>query len=735
MAGLRKSAVAAKKKTPLIRPAGASGVTPSDQAATGGERNRAIAITLFGGLRVTDDGEVAIAVTGHKARALLGYLAATLGSQTPRSRIAALLWGDRADRQARDSLKQAIWQLRRSLSCHGTEAIVSDRQSVKLDAACVRVDAVEFGRLLEEGTPAAIDKAVGLYRGDLLEGIEIPDAGFEEWLLMERQRLRHLAAEALAAALLRATAARERDHAAALARQLLLLDPHHEAACRALMQIHADRGESTQALSLYESLRRRLSRDLGIRPEPATLAAYEAIRRQRSLAATAHDESPAGEAPRVPSVAVLPFINIGGDPEQEYFAQGLTEDIITDLSQLSGLLTVVHRGAQDASERPSPQEAAESLRTAYVLEGSVRKLGGRIRITAQLIDGATASCIWARRYDRDVRDIFVLQEALSRDIAEALRVQLLPDEMAGLADRPTASVEAYQLYLLGRSFYLRGCDKRSLRIAHDLFSKATEIDPLYAHAHAARATCETTLCGNDPAVTTAGMLATSERAIALAPGLGEAHAAKGLALYVLGRYQEALEQLDHAMGLDPSLFEAHFFKARCCRLLGRREPALSLFENAAELRPHDYRCAGLLAEEYRALGFEREFRSAASRSLRQATDEVRCHPENADAWAFGSTLLVELGEGLRGEEWASRAVIIGPDDYLVHYNVSRTHALLGNTVMALEWLERALDALPVFRQRLLAWMPLDQAIDPLRGERRFAQLLAAATEGCGSRTG
>src|SRR3546814_574445 len=164
----------------------------------------------------------------------------------------------------------------------------------------------------------------------------------------------------------------------------------------------------------------------------------------------------------------------------------------------------------------------------------------------------------------------------------ALPIYLLPGELETLAERPTASVEAYQLYLLGRSFYLRGCDKRSLRIAHDVFTKATDIDPLYAQAHAARATCETTLCGNDPAVAPADMLATAERAIALAPGLGEAHAAKGLALYVLGRYSEALGLFDHAMRLDPALFEAHFFKERCCRLIGQREPARGRFENAIE---------------------------------------------------------------------------------------------------------------------------------------------------------
>src|SRR3546814_17495207 len=141
------------------------------------------------------------------------------------------------------------------------------------------------------------------------------------------------------------------------------------------------------------------------------------------------------------------------------------------------------------------------------------------------------------------------------------------------------------------------------------------------------------------------------------------------------------------MRLDPALFEAHFFKARCCRLIGQREPALVLFENAIELRPHDYRCTGLLAEESSALGFDREFRSAASRSLRQVTDEVRCHPEDAAAWAFGRTLLVELGERLRGEEWPNRAVLIGPDASLLTYTFSRTHAPPGTPPLGFAWPE------------------------------------------------
>lgn len=737
MVGSGESAVTPTGKRSSIQAATPSEVALASGAMTWQSGRPAVAIALFGGLAVQAGPGLPLELPGHKARALLGYLAASPGTPMPRTKLAALLWGDRPDRQARDSLKQAVWQLRRCFEGHCPSLLRSDRQTVMLDASAATVDAVDFRRLLGEATPQAIDQAISLYRGDLLEGLEAPDPGFEEWLLMERQQLRHLATEAMAAALARSLAARQRDRAAAVGQQLLLLDPHHEAACRALMQVHADRGERNKALALFDSLSRRLARNLAVAPEPATIAVYETIRHRRA-AAVPESETGVNGGPSpgrilvsdrpapVPTVAVLPFINIGDDPEQAYFAEGLTEDVITDLSQLSGLATLIHRSPAQAHTHASPLEAARALEATHVLEGSVRKLGCRVRITARLFEAASASCIWARRYDRDVSDIFALQEEMSLGIADALRVSLLPAEIQTLAERPTDSVEAYQLYLLGRSFYLRGCDKRSLRIAYDLFTKAADIDPNYGQVHAARAICETHLCGNDPGVTCEGMLAASEHAIRLAPDLGEAHAAKGLSLYVLGRYPAALQWFDRAMEIDPSLFEAHFFKARCCRLLGQREPAVALFESAAEIRPHDYRCVGLLAEEYGALGFEREFRAAAARALRHASHEVKCHPENADAWAFGSTLLVELGENLRGEEWARRAAIIGPDDYLVRYNVSRTLALLGNVAAALDLLARALDSLPVFRRRLLAWMPLDLALDPLRGHNRFDQLIAGA---------
>jgi TolB-like protein/DNA-binding SARP family transcriptional activator/predicted Zn-dependent protease len=715
-------------------------------------------LTLFGGFVVRRDSGEVIELAGRKDRALLGFLAVSPGTTYSRDRLAGLLWGDHGDRQARDSLKQSLLRLRRALAPVVPPPLVAGRQSVGFDGTAVAVDVVRFEQWARAGTAEMIERAVALYQGDLLEGLTVRSAAFEDWLLVERQRLRQLAIEALSSLLAQSSATGRRDRATMAARQLLSLDPLNELACRTLMQSHTERMERTQAMKLFESLRGRLQQELGVQPEAETVALYQSIRRQHAGPSERLTEPLGGPKDQrdssvvsidaihdtgqaaPPTIAVLPFTNIGGDPEQEYFADGLTEDIITDLSRVSALFVVARHTVFTFKGKPvHVQDVAQELNVRYLLEGSVRKAGSRVRITTQLVDGTTGGHVWAHRYDRSVDDVIALQDEISKSIVDILKVKLLPGELETITHRATANPTAYEYHLVGRSFYLRGLDRRSLTIARALFTKAIELDPNYARAYAGAAICDSYLTMSDLSASFESTLAKIARALELEPDLAEAYAVKGLVLFAAGRYDDAAVEFEHALKLGPELFEAHYFYARNCRQQGRHCEAATLFAHAAELRPNDFRSMGLLAEQYKTLGRRDDFMSAARRCLERLAAELAVRADDADAWAFGSAILAQLGQETRAEDWATRALVIGPDGYMVRYNVARTYTLLGKIDSALANLEGAFDALPEFQRRLAAWMKYDEEIAPLRSHPRFhaleERLEAAASDATGPAAG
>src|SRR5262249_28336226 len=260
----------------------------------------------------------------------------------------------------------------------------------------------------------------------------------------------------------------------------------------------------------------------------------------RAIAGT----SVAGTAPppSEPSIAVLPFTNMSGDTDQEYFSDGITEDIITDLSRVSNLFVVARNTVFTFKGKAvEVVDVAHRLSVGYVLEGSVRKAGRRVRITVQLIDGATGGHLWAERYDRDFGDIFTLQDDISKSVVSALSVRLLPAELKTITARPTKNVEAYERYLQARSILrLTWTSKSDLRTARALFVEAAEPDPGYARAYAGIADCDAFLWVNgDSDISYDQMLANSSRAMELAPNLAEADASKGLALYLTGHAEDA----------------------------------------------------------------------------------------------------------------------------------------------------------------------------------------------------
>src|SRR5205807_1219056 len=273
---------------------------------------------------------------------------------------------------------------------------------------------------------------------------------------------------------------------------------------------------------------------------------------------TENAASPARE--ERPSIAVLPFINMSGDPEQEYFSDGITEDIITDLSKVSGLFVVARNTAFTYKGKSvEVQEVAKRLGVNFILEGSVRKAGSRVRVTGQLIDGKTGGHVWADRYDRDLTDIFAIQDEITHSIVEQLKVKLLPQEKKNIAQAPTDNVEAYTYYLRGRQFMQRH-SKSNYQLARRMFARAVDLDPLYARAYAGIADCDSFLflhyhleAGID------SILATSAKALGLDDRLAEAHASRGLALSLGQRREEATAEFEEAIALDRNSFEAHYF--------------------------------------------------------------------------------------------------------------------------------------------------------------------------------
>ena len=423
-----------------------------------------------------------------------------------------------------------------------------------------------------------------------------------------------------------------------------------------------------------------------------------------------------------PSIAVLPFNNMSGDPEQEYFSDGITEDIITDLSNISGLFVVARNTAFTYKGKPvKVQQVAQELGVRFILEGSVRKASSRVRVTGQLINGKDGGHVWAARFDRDLTDIFAIQDEITRAIVEQLKVKLLPQEKKSISQAPTDNVEAYTYYLRGRQFLHRH-SKSYYQLARRMFAKAVELDPLYARAYAGIADCDSFLFAHYHAdVAIDGILATSAKALALDNKLAEAHASRGFALSLGKRYEEAEKEFEQATTLDPNSFEAHYLYGRACFAQGKLERTAALFERAAEIKPDDYQSLILLIQIYQSLGRDRDKEDVARKGIERAERELTLHPENPRPAYLGAGALITLGETDRAREWVSRALAIDPDDIYTQYNAACVYSMLGDIEPAFDLLERIL---PYAGHELKhGWIKHDSSLDPLRSHPRYQKIL------------
>ena len=445
-------------------------------------------INLFGRLRIADGDGAAISVPGKKPRALLAYLALNAGKPQSRDHLAALLWGERFDEQARQSLRQGISKLRKALGDGSPEVLVTDGDGVMLNTDAADIDTADFERLAAEGTPDTLAQAAGLYGGGLLDGLEVREKGFEDWIAAERARFGDLASDVLAKLARRQAEAGDADAAIETAKRLVGLDSLNEDGHRLLMRLYAGNGRRAQALKQFQTLADVLDRELGAEPDAEARKLFAEIQSQDSTAAP---PAPAGQAPEsaapplpdMPSIAVLPFANLSDDPEQEYFSDGITDDLITALSKVRSFFVIDRSSSFTYKGRPADvKEVGRALGVRYVVEGSVRKAGERVRVTAQLVEAETGNHVWADRFDGALTDIFDLQDEIAASVVGAIEPQLHRAEVERIRQKRPESFDAYDLALCGLAKMNR-LDPEEADKALEFFQKAIEADPTYARAY------------------------------------------------------------------------------------------------------------------------------------------------------------------------------------------------------------------------------------------------------------
>jgi adenylate cyclase len=426
------------------------------------------------------------------------------------------------------------------------------------------------------------------------------------------------------------------------------------------------------------------------------------------------------------SVCVLPFSNMSGDAEQEYFSDGISEDIITDLSKVSALVVVSRNSAfMYKGKNVDLPKVARELKVSHVLEGSVRKSGGRVRITAQLIDGATNAHVWAERYDRDLNDIFALQDEISEAIVKALKLKLLPEEKKAIEHRGTENVEAYNLYLMARQYSVIASlgDARMADAILRLCRRAIELDPNYARAWALIAVTQVNLRFYMGLQGSNGLEA-AERAIALDPDLAEAHAAKGVVLTFAGDHAMALAEIEKALALDPESYEVTKAAGRLAYTTRNADAAIRYFEKAASLMEADYWSSGMALSAYRQKGDAENMRRVSARTLARAEKIMAQDPNNGSVMGFAIDALAVLGQVDRAKELIKRAILLDPDNVNMRYNLACTMLVqLHDRDTCLDMLD---PLLKIVSRSLLNWTRTDADLDSIRDDPRFMQMMAAA---------
>jgi adenylate cyclase len=420
------------------------------------------------------------------------------------------------------------------------------------------------------------------------------------------------------------------------------------------------------------------------------------------------------------SIAVLPFADLSAERDQEYFGDGIAEEILNALSKVGGLRVPARTSCfAFRAATVDAREIGKRLGVETLLDGSVRRAGKRVRINVQLIDVSNGYQLWSERFDREIEDIFAIQDEIARSVLESLGLVLTEREEFRFLKPSTTNVEAYEFYLRGRKLYHKWT-RQNVEFARQMFERAVKIDPGFAAAWAGLANAYVDLFrwGRKPRDLEEAQCA-SEHALKLDSNSAEAHVSAGQALAIQRRFSEAATAFDRAIHEDSTLFEAYYLYGRVLFESGDIEKSAKLFEQAQRVRPEDYQSRCFLTVALTELGKLDEARHAGRLALESVEKYLDLNPDEARAYSLGANAASRLGDKDRSKRWSEQAMALAPSDPLVLYNAACNLALLSEGERALDGLERAIEA----GVAVADWIMHDPDFESLRSHPRFQAIV------------
>lgn len=677
---------------------------------------KSLRLTMLGGFHVRDTAGEEIAISGTKAALLLGCLALRPGEAHSREKLMGLLWSNRGESQARGSLRQALWALRRALEGLEPCPLIVDGEMLALDPAAVETDIATFESLVSEASPQALQSAVTLYRGELLGGLRVRDPAFESYLRTEQERLHELAIDACTRLLEHQLQTGVSDAAAATAKRLLTIDPLQEAAHRALMEYHANKGRLSLAVKQYRACRDTLQRELRLEPDAETERLFDRIRLDRSGAAdrVSHRDEAAREGrgdrgppppPRQepgpaadgdgafdlshfdrPSVVVMPFKDLGGG-DRDSLAEGLRLSLHSMLVKLSGLF-LLHTGTVEGyrEQEVSAVEVGKDIDVRYVVEGSVRHSGDRVRISMQVTDTPAGQLILAERYDRVLDDIFDLEDEIALEVVGALDIELRSGEVGrawwqGITD-PAIRVHVHR----GLSHLYKGT-KNDNAAARRIYEKIDELQPdwpqclgLMALTHWRDAQFGWSTDPDDSLIKAAAL---AERAVDLGDPDGIALAVIGHVRLHQRRHQEALEFCSESITRRPSCPLANGLLAEVMQFCGNPGQAIVHIKDAIRhVRVYPPWMVNIMAACFRD-------NDDLEASISAATEAVRKFPDDLDGRVILCSAYDFAASPGEAEMMARQIVQVDPSFTISRYAASQPYKDQATLDHIIESLNRA----------------------------------------------